>query len=82
MQQSRKIFRNTEIVLLEIIKNCSCVICWYLESGSLAAELLLKLCDLGAGGLSEFGQAGLQSLDVLHQLGGFPFFGPELCLQT
>ena len=64
------------------LKNCSNIFCWYLENGSLAAELLLQLCDLGAGGLSEFGQAGLQSLDVLHQLCGLPFFGPELRLQT
>lgn len=62
--------------------NCSCVFCLYLESGSLAAELVLQLCNLGAGGFSEFCQAGLQSLDVLHQLGGLPFFGPELRLQT
>lgn len=55
---------------------------WYLEGGGLAAELLLQLCDLGAGGLSEFGQAGLQSLDVLHQLCGLPFFCPELSFQT
>lgn len=55
---------------------------WYLENGSLAAELLLQLCDLGAGSLSEFGQAGLQSLDILHQLGGLPLFGPKLRLQT
>lgn len=57
-------------------------LCVYLECGRLAAQLLLQLCDLGAGGLSEFGQAGLQSLDVLHQLGGLPLFGPELRLQT
>ena len=74
--------KNTEMLLLEINSWNNCVFCNYLESGSLVAELLLQLCDLGAGGLSEFGQAGLQSLDVLHQLGGLPFFGPELCLQT
>lgn len=52
----------------------------YLESGCFGAELLLQLCDLGAGSLTEFGQAGLQSLDILHQLGSLSFFGPELRL--
>lgn len=52
----------------------------YLESGCLAAELLLQLRDLRTGGLSEFGQAGLQSLDILHQLGGLSLFSPELRL--
>lgn len=52
----------------------------YLKSGCLAAELLLQLRDLRTGGLSEFGQAGLQSLDILHQLGGLSLFSPELCL--
>lgn len=66
----------------EITGILSAVLFWYLENDGLAAELLLQLCDLGAGGLSEFGQAGLQSLDVIHQLGGLPFFGPELRLQT
>lgn len=56
--------------------------CLYLENCRLAAKLLLQLGDLGAGGLTEFGQAGLQSLDILHQLGGLPLFGPELRLQT
>lgn len=56
--------------------------CWYLENCRLAAKLLFQLCDLGAGGLSEFGQAGLQSLDIFHQLGGLSFFGPELRFQT
>lgn len=54
----------------------------YLENCRLAAKLLLQLGDLGVGGLTEFGQAGLQSLDILHQLGGLPFFGPELRLQV
>lgn len=53
----------------------------YLEGGCFGAELLLQLCDLGAGSLTEFGQAGLQSLDILHQLGSLSFFGPELRLQ-
>ena len=53
----------------------------YLQNSSLATELLLQLRDLGASGLSELGQAGLQSLDVLNQLDGLPFFCPELCLQ-
>lgn len=52
--------------------------CPYFERAVLGTELLLELGDLAGGVLPQLGEASLQSLHVLHQLGDFPLFGGQL----
>lgn len=52
--------------------------CPYFERAVLGTQLLLELGDLAGGVLPQLGEASLQSLHVLHQLGDFPLFGGQL----
>lgn len=54
----------------------------YFECAVLGAQLLLELGDLAGRILTQLGEAGLESLHVLHQLGDLPLFGGQLNFQA
>lgn len=54
----------------------------HLERSGLVLELLLQSVAVCVGSLSERGQAGLQSLNILHQLQHLTLLRTELRLQT
>lgn len=54
----------------------------YFEGAVLGAQLLLELGDLAGRVLPQLGEAGLESLHVLHQLGDLPLFGRQLNFQA
>lgn len=54
----------------------------YFEGAVLGTQLLLELGDLAGRVLAQLGEAGLESLHVLHQLGNLPLFGGQLNFQA
>lgn len=52
--------------------------CPYFERAVLGTQLLLELGDLAGRVLPQLGEAGLESLHVLYQLGNLPLFGGQL----
>lgn len=54
----------------------------YFESAVLGRQLLLQLGDLAAGILPQLGEAALESLDILDELGDLALLGSQLHFQA